>query len=397
VNTPGLGAVTSFAVAVGLSAAVQLCVADVSPAALVGAIAALLAGSACELTLRRSPVAVPFRLLVQTLAPFVAMLVLAGLMAIPGNPGIASSFLVGTWLIRAMTVGRWTKAAWTVMTVPVVTIAGLMTGAGAWSVDEPAPSAPAMVAGNGVVVADDTHAFLIQQGAVILRHDGRAAVADFLATPDPTAPLQRTTAGSMRQYRETYLWRVELGSRDADRVLKKRAAPDHFFNWWTHSGRGLIAGTSAATWAEQQFSLAVQSWRTGDRANAMYHLGTATHLVDDACAPPHASQYVPDHRAYEEWVVAWQAQFAQTGGGIYRTDFRVRGGHGGREWSSSHTRGWVDECAHRAAELIVNTAQPPPEDPSGTTPYSNTMQHFRDAQRLTAGYLAFFFETVGGP
>jgi hypothetical protein len=178
---------------------------------------------------------------------------------------------------------------------------------------------------------------------------------------------------------------------------KKQLIPDHFFNWWTHSGKGLIAGTSAATWAEQQFALAVKAWRAGDRSTAMYHLCAATHLVDDACAPPHGSQYVPDHRAYEEWVVPRQAAFAETSGGTYRTDFRVQSGHGGQEWSSSHTRGWLDECAHRAAELIVNTAQPPPDDPSGTTSYTNTMQHFRDAQRVTAGYLALFFETVGGP
>jgi hypothetical protein len=84
-------------------------------------------------------------------------------------------------------------------------------------------------------------------------------------------------------------------------------------------------------------------------------------------------------------------------GGIYRTDFRRRTGHGGDEWSSTHTRGWIDECAHRAAELIVNTAQPPPDDPAAdSSTYDNTMAHFGDAQRFTAGYLAFFFESVGG-
>jgi hypothetical protein len=180
-------------------------------------------------------------------------------------------------------------------------------------------------------------------------------------------------------------------------VLKHALMPDHFFNWWTHSGKGMIVGPSSATWAEQQFAEAVQSWGEDDRSAAMYHLGAATHLVDDACAPPHSSQYVPDHRAYEDWVVAHQARYAVTRGGIYRADFRVHTGHGGDEWSSVHTRGWVDECAHRAAELVINTMQPPPDDPSDTTSYTDTMDHFRDAQRLTAGYLAFFFESVGGP
>jgi hypothetical protein len=56
----------------------------------------------------------------------------------------------------------------------------------------------------------------------------------------------------------------------------------------------------------------------------------------------------------------------------------------------------VDECAHRAAELVVNTAQGPPDNPASGGPLPGTFDHFRDTQRLTAGYLAFFFDTVGG-
>jgi hypothetical protein len=269
----------------------------------------------------------------------------------------------------------------------LVTVGGLVAGAGAWSVDEPAPTDPLMVAGNGVVVSVDTHAFLLQQAAIILRNDGRTAAADFLNAEDPAAPFATNPDRSRSSTHESYLWRAQLGARDADRVLKKQQMPDHFFNWWTHSGKGLIAGPSAATWAEQQFALARKLWASGDRSAAMYRLGAAAHLVGDACAPPHASPYVPNHRSYEEWVVARQDAEAVTRGGIYREDFRATTGHGGDEWSSAHTRGWVDECAHRSAELIFDTAQPPPDDPVGATQYVNTMDNFKDAQRLTAGYL----------
>jgi phospholipase C len=335
----------------------------------------------------------PGRLLLHLTSPWVSACILAHLLEVAVDPVVAAGVTAGGAALLAGTASRpWSTA--------VAVVAGLLgvavtaQSAGAWSVDEPAATDPAMVAGNGIVVRADTHAFLVQQAVVILRHDGRGAVAGFLSSPDRTAPLVRRGPRAGRH--EDYTWRLQLGARDADRRLKARFMPDHFFNWWTHSGKGLIAGPSAATWAEQQFADAVRLWRSGDRAASMYHLGAATHLVDDACTPPHESQLVPNHRAYEEWVLRRQRAWAVTGGGIYRRDFRVRTGHGGPEWSSSHTRGWVDECAHRAAELAVNTAQPP-DLPGTVGSYARTEAHFKATQRLTAGYLAFFFQRVGGP
>ncbi len=317
------------------------------------------------------------------LAPAAAVLVTGTVLVVPVDGTAAVAFAVG--LAAAGSVGRVRVGVVAVGSAAAALTVGTM--AGAWSVDEPAPSDPRMVAGAGVVVSRDTHAFLIRQGATILRHDGETAVADFLSRTDPTSP-----GGG-----ETYLWRVQLGSRDADRVLKKTEMPDHFFNWWTHSGKGLVAGPSGATYAEQQFARAVRAWQAGDRAAAMYRLGAATHLVDDACAPPHELFLVPHHRAYEEWVLARQDTLAVDRGGIYAADFRQRTGHGGPEWSSAHTRGWVDECSHRAAEFVLNTVQTPSDGPGDPNPPAGADGHFRDTQRLTAGYLAFFFDTVGGP
>ena len=316
---------------------------------------------------------------------------------IPVDAVLLLSFTVGAAADAAIRSTR-TRLVGVVLVPALIaaSLVGSVAGAGAWSVDEPGPTDPHVVAGNGVVVRLDTHAFLIQQAAVILRTDGRTDVARFLTSPDPTAPFRRTSTGRVTGVREDYLWRMELGARDADRKLKKVQMPDHFFNWFTHSGKGLIAGPSAATWAERQFAFAVTAWQAGDRATAMYHLGAATHLVDDACAPPHEFLLVPNHRPYENWMLARQRTLAVTGGGIYQKDFRVTSGHGGPEWSSAHTRGWVDECSHRAAELVVNTAQPPPDDPTSGGAYDDTFTHFRDTQRLTAGYIAFFFDSAGG-
>jgi phospholipase C len=316
---------------------------------------------------------------------------------VPVDLAILACFTIGAAALAAIRSSS-TRVVWALVpTLTAASLTGSVAGAGAWSVDEPGATDPRMVAGNGIVVDVDTHAFLIQQAAVILRNDHRPGIADFLTSPDPTAPLRRTANGRPTAVHEDYLWRMQLGARDADRKLKAKDMPDHFFNWFTHSGKGLIAGPSAATWAEQQYTLAAQAWETGDKAPAMYHLGAATHLVDDACAPPHESLFVPNHRAYENWMMTRQNSIAVTRGGIYQEEFRVRTGHGGPEWSSSHTRGWVDECSHRAAELVINTAQRPPGDPASGGAYDNTFTQFRDTQRLTAGYVAFFFDSVGGP
>ena len=336
--------------------------------ALLGAVAGALAG---RLVAGR-PLAL--RATVAGVVPLAAAAVAGELLLVPVD--LAALLAWAALAVAASAPHRAGVRRAALLAVVGVGVTASVTVADAWSVDEPAGT---------VVVAQDTHAFLLRQGARILRGDGRTAVADFLGSPDPTA------AG------HSYLWRMQTGARDADRRLKRTVMPDHFFNWWTHSGKGLVAGPSAATYAEQQFAVAVRAWRRGDRPTAMYHLGAATHLVDDACAPPHEFLLVPHHRAYEEWVLARQESLAVGSGGIYASDFRQHTGHGGPAWSSAHTRGWVDECAHRAAEFVLNTMQPPGVVPGDPNPPAGADDHFRETQRLTAGYLAFFFDTVGGP
>ena len=330
---------------------------------------------------------------IAVLGPWPAALLSARLLVLPLDLVVPAGLGAGALVAASVVSGHRLVALSSALLVGVVGLGSSVAGAGAWTVGEPAATDPRMVAGNGIVVALDTHAFFLQQAAVILRGDGRTLLADFLASPDPTAPVHPGT-----RVHEPYLWRLQLGARDADRALKQPEMPDHFFNWWTHSGKGLITGTSAATWAEQQFGKATRAWVAGNRAEAMYRLGAAAHLVDDACTPPHELFLVPNHRAYENIMMRVQSSLAVDRGGIYRGDFRTSRAHGGPEWSSAHTRGWVDECAHRAAGLVVNTAQPLPSDPAVIdSRVRGTFGHFQDTQRLTAGYLAFFFDTVGSP
>ncbi len=130
----------------------------------------------------------------------------------------------------------------------------------------------------------------------------------------------------------------------------------------------------------------------------MYWLGASLDLVQDACVPQHNFFGVGDyHHDYERWVLVHQPELVAGSGGIYRTDFRQRQGHGGEAWSSSHPRGWVDECAHRSARQLRNASHPFPKHPTPTDPQWRTRAHVAAMQRLSAGYIAFFLEEVDGP
>jgi hypothetical protein len=255
-----------------------------------------------------------------------------------------------------------------------------------------------MVRSNDVDLSVDTHQWLARQAMTILANDGRNDIAAFLATPDPTAPgANDPSTGAPTGTTETFGWRLLQGARDADGVLHPQL-PDHFHNWWTHQGKWWIVGGSAAGGAELAYSRATDAWAAGDRSDAVYWLGAALHLVDDACVPQHEFYGLNVyHHQYERWVQIHQDALAVDSGGIYADQFRVGSGHGGPAWSSAHPRGWVDECAHRAAGNLVAATNPNPPEPSMTGPQWHTAPHIADTQRLSAGFVAFFFDSVGGP
>jgi hypothetical protein len=323
-------------------------------------------------------------------------------LAEPGSiPWLAvAPFLIGaTFTFLAVTpVGPRMARALAVGVAPLLLVLTAQP-AGAWiasaSLTTPTDT---MARSNNVDLAVDTHQWLAQQAITILANDGRTTIATFLATADPTAPMANDpTTGAPTGTTETYGWRLLQGARDADGVLHAQL-PDHFHNWWTHQGKWWIVGGSAANGAERAFTHATEVWAAGDRANAIYWLGAALHLVDDACVPQHEFYGLNVyHHQYERWVQIHQDTLAVTSGGIYADQFRVDGGHGGPAWSSAHPRGWVDECAHRAADNLLAATHPNPPEPSTSGSQWRTATHIADTQRLSAGFIAFFFDQVGGP
>jgi hypothetical protein len=283
--------------------------------------------------------------------------------------------------------------------VAVIVVFATAQPAGAWiasaSLRQPTDT---MARTNNVDVSVDTHQWLAKQAITILATDGRRDIAAFLATADPTAPAANDPAtGLPSGTTDTYGWRLLQGARDADGTLYPQI-PDHFHNWWTHQGKWWIVGGSAANGAEKAFSHAIEAWKAQDRSTAIYWLGAALHLVDDSCVPQHEFYGLNVyHHQYERWVQIHQNTLAVDSGGIYADQFRVGTGHGGPQWSSSQPRGWVDECAHRAAANLLAATHPNPPQPSTSGSQWRTAPHVADTQRLSAGFVAFFFDTVGAP
>lgn len=251
---------------------------------------------------------------------------------------------------------------------------------------------------GGIDLQASTHQWLTARGVEILSADGYDAIAAFLDTPDPTAPgATDPSTGALLGTPNTYRWRLLRGSSDADGILYSQLR-DHLLNPWSHRGRQYVVGDSAAANTEKAFDEAVRLWTAADRGNAIYWLGAALHLVQDSCVPQHGwfglGVY---HHDYETWVRDNQEALAVSDAGIYQADFRVGGGHGGEDWSSGHPRGWADECAHRAFRNLPAASHPYPANPGPGDAQWATAPHLADVQRLSAGFIVFFADTVGAP
>lgn len=266
--------------------------------------------------------------------------------------------------------------------------------AGAWiaSARRKVPTATMRRTG-GVDLVIDTHQWFANGAVEVLKGDGRTDVVAFFDSADPTAPEVPSRPGT----NQTYRWRLLMGASDADGSLYKQI-PDHFFNWWTHAGRQWIGGSSAGSNAETAYQNAVDAWRAGDRGTAIHWLGASIHLLTDSCVPQHQFFSVNVyHHQFESWVQKHQKELAVASGAFNQADFRVNSAHGGADWTSANPRGWVDECAHRAARQLQSSTHSNPKLSKPTDPQWSTSALIADGQRFSAGYIAMFFADVKGP
>lgn len=198
-----------------------------------------------------------------------------------------------------------------------------------------------------------THVFINRQAAVILQNDGWKTQADFI--------------------KRSMVW-LNAGVCRADGGL---GCMSHYYN--PNTGRGLWGGTSAAVACNRFFNWAVRCWRRGDAGRALYLIGLASHLVQDACVPQHVHGLVGGgHGSFELWVQQERERFPVSGGGLYRANIP-----GPAEWVIGNSR-----MAYDCLGLVSK-----PDNFAGYERAATDLLGL--AQRSTAGFWIYFLEKVG--
>jgi phospholipase C len=200
-----------------------------------------------------------------------------------------------------------------------------------------------------------THVFINRQAAAILQIDG-----------------WKQQAALFRRY----LACLNAGVCRADGGL---GCITHYYNPAT--GRGLWGGVSAADACTRFFNWAVRYWRRGDISRALYLIGLASHLVQDACVPQHVHGLVGGgHGSYELWVQQERERFPVSGGGLYRGGISSPA-----EWVIFNSR-----MAYDCLDLV--------SEADNFEGYERaTAELLGLAQRSTAGFWVYFLEKVGAP
>jgi len=140
--------------------------------------------------------------------------------------------------------------------------------------------------------ASTTHVFCNRQGRIILKNDG-----------------YEREARLFNQFGDV----LDKGVVWADKGWRSTS---HHYN--PDTGRGIWPWASSAQTCAAYYSKAFSFWQGGNYNKAMFMIGAAAHLVQDACVPHHASCIICNgHQAYENWVEKRKLQFKVQSAGIY--------------------------------------------------------------------------------
>jgi len=141
----------------------------------------------------------------------------------------------------------------------------------------------------------EVHVFINEKAVEILRNDGFQDAYEFFSL----------NKGCLND-----------GAVWADQDFKSR---EHFYNPYTH--RGLYGCKSSKHLFRKYYGCALVYWDCGDKDKAMFYVGAAVHLVQDATIPQHGSvKLLKSHRKYEQWIHKVHDDFLHysvSEGGIY--------------------------------------------------------------------------------
>jgi len=216
----------------------------------------------------------------------------------------------------------------------------------------------------------EIHDFCLEQGAIIARSDGQL----------PAYSLDNL---------DSLVENMKQGSHFADfgsmRAFARASFRSHYLKPKSH--RGYLPGLPNAGQVCERFTaLAKLFWSQGIYDRGAMYLGAAAHLVQDLANPFHTTtRNLREHTEWERSMEDYQ-RFAFYQGGVY--NFRGLDHH----YSDDSAFGWVDYNAHKSAKQlrkVINQLDAGCADEA-------LEKMLRDAQRTTAGFISFFFNTVGG-
>jgi phospholipase C len=123
----------------------------------------------------------------------------------------------------------------------------------------------------------EVHVFINEQAVEILKNDGHQEAYEFFSKNKSC---------------------LNDGTVWADQDFRSR---EHFYNPYTQ--RGLYGCKSSKQRFQKYYGNALVHWSCGDEVKAMFYLGAAVHLVQDATIPQHGSvKLLKSHRKYEQWI-----------------------------------------------------------------------------------------------
>jgi hypothetical protein len=281
------------------------------------------------------------------------------------------------------------------------------------------------------------HQWAAEQAKLILFYDGYIRYATLLQSP-----IRVGSVGSGRRHADLLI----DGIIAADTLLNGCtsygasvgwAIGDHMLNPYRHFGlRSYYLYSSRSGWhgwayprtgdcasaprvrsnsarmADEFFARAQREWRAFQPGNAMYNLGIALHMVQDATVPSHVhpEDQTRDHfppvanvplDSYPAWAAANRARNAVSSGGWYSMPSSRRG-----VTIAPTAGGWV---YWMAAESYPYSYWKPdtsavPRSSMGCNVSRSPEACFREAQGLlrmtqrgSAGFIRFFFASVGYP
>lgn len=179
------------------------------------------------------------------------------------------------------------------------------------------------------------HIELVYESSLLLKNDGKEDLYHFINSTD-------------EERGKTYIELLEDGTRDADIPFSGGYIFQffHFHHPWTHRGY-LFAGSSADE-TVSIFNLAVELWKNGDKAEAIYQLGRSLHLIQDIFVPQHSGVTACNgHSQLEKWLTDNWRPYQVTSGGYYHWEATFSA----KDGSSHHVRSenpydWIDFGSH---------------------------------------------------